>query len=306
MANQNVNYLTQHQEACRRLIDDDVSAIDLSIYNALFLIWNESKWADKLSINRTDVMNMAKVGNKNTYTASLKKLHDKGYIKYCPSNNPLIGSIVTITTFGTSGRNGITKYGKASGKGGGKASGKGGGTLYKHFKQIETIETIKTIKALTSAYAEVERLGIEISKKNEKIQELKSQIEEERKKASAEKKKEDEVMLPFTSDDFHQKWSAWKAYKKSQHKFTYRSASSEQAALIKLTEISNGLEETALLIIKESIANGWQGLFPLKNNQHGQQNSNPKQSGEGLNADYKRQLAERLANATSQGGNNGT
>jgi hypothetical protein len=82
--------------------DDNISAIDISIYNALFLIWNKVEFDTLLSINRNDIMKLAKVGNQNTYTATLKRLHELGYIEYKPSKNPLIGSIVTLIRFDNS------------------------------------------------------------------------------------------------------------------------------------------------------------------------------------------------------------
>ena len=79
--------------------DDELRAIDISLYNALFLIWNNTEFDTKISINRNDIMKLAKIGSANTYTKSLKKLHDKKYIIYKPSYNALIGSVVTILRF---------------------------------------------------------------------------------------------------------------------------------------------------------------------------------------------------------------
>lgn len=125
-----VNYILQHKNAFIKISQDkDITAIDIAVYNALFLIWNNCSFADEISINRNDVMNLAKVGNKNTYTSSLKRLNEKGFITYKPSNNPLIGSKVSITIFG-----------KGGGKSSDISSGKGGdtsdGTLYKQYNRI--------------------------------------------------------------------------------------------------------------------------------------------------------------------------
>lgn len=68
---------------------------------------------------------------------------------------------------------------------------------------------------------------------------------------------------PFT-EGFMPRWEEWKAYKKEQHRFTYKPIG-EQAAIDHLFELSAGNEEIAWLIIKEARANGWKGLFQLKN-----------------------------------------
>jgi hypothetical protein len=74
--------------------------------------------------------------------------------------------------------------------------------------------------------------------------------------------KGDEIVFPFTSENFIRHWSLWKQYR-GDIKKPYRSALSEQAALKKLSEYG---EETAIKMINESISNSWQGLFELKTN----------------------------------------
>jgi hypothetical protein len=72
------------------------------------------------------------------------------------------------------------------------------------------------------------------------------------------------VELPF-GKSFEQAWDGWKQYKRDEHRFSYKSAISEQAALSKIVELSNGNEETAIKIIRQSIENGWKGLFAYRN-----------------------------------------
>jgi hypothetical protein len=78
-----------------------------------------------------------------------------------------------------------------------------------------------------------------------------------------------EVILPFESPEFSKSWAAWKNYKKSSLKFNYASAESEQAALMKLCEVSGGIEDKAIKIINNSMGNGWKGFFPLKDDVNG-------------------------------------
>jgi hypothetical protein len=99
------------------------------------MIWNESGFADELSISRNEVMKLSKVGNANTYTKVLKELDEFGYIKYSPSYNPLIGSKVTIIRCDKGSDKGV-------GNGSGNSSDKGGDTLFKPIKLIKPKETI--------------------------------------------------------------------------------------------------------------------------------------------------------------------
>ena len=95
------------------------------------------------------------------------------------------------------------------------------------------------------------------------------------KKGGVEEKKE--IELPYDSEKFKAKWGEWKEYKHKEHRFRYKTAMSEQAALSKLTNLARG-EPEAIQIIQEAIANGWKGFFPLKfnNNNHEKQKPDPR------------------------------
>ena len=76
--------------------------------------------------------------------------------------------------------------------------------------------------------------------------------------------REKEVVYPFEGQEFLLLWAQWKQYKKDEHKFHYKSAVSEQAALHRLNTLSNGDEQQACEIIRASITNGWKGLFAVR------------------------------------------
>lgn len=76
---------------------------------------------------------------------------------------------------------------------------------------------------------------------------------------------------PFT-ESFLLTWDLWKQYKKEEFKFSYKSSLTEQTAIDHLFEISNGKEDVAIAIVKQSIGNGWKGLFELKNFGNGKTN----------------------------------
>jgi hypothetical protein len=83
------------------------------------------------------------------------------------------------------------------------------------------------------------------------------------------KRKKKEVIFPFDSNKFKQHWQIWKDYKKTEHKFQYKSEESEQAALKKLNKLADGIETTAIDIIDQSLENGWKGFFKLKTEHNG-------------------------------------
>jgi len=90
-------------EAFLRLSDEqNISAAHLSLYWTLFQLWNLGKFQKTVSINRTDTMNLARIGSKNTYYKVLKDLEARGYIKYYSSKNPMKGSHIEMTIFKTS------------------------------------------------------------------------------------------------------------------------------------------------------------------------------------------------------------
>lgn len=101
---------------------------------------------------------------------------------------------------------------------------------------------------------------------------------------------------PF-SEKFLDQWILWKNYKKTEHKFLFKSIESEQASLNDLVSKSNGNEETAIKIIHQSMANGWKGLFELKNEVNGRSKTNGSQTGNaGLQEAFARRYAERQQN----------
>ena len=94
------------------------------------------------------------------------------------------------------------------------------------------------------------------------------------------------INLPYNSKRFSNAWSLWKEYKKKDFRFTFKSAISESSALSKLHKMSEGNEENALLIIEQSVANGWKGFFELSKSQNKKSNE-PSQ-------DYMLNLKSRL------------
>lgn len=88
-----------------------------------------------------------------------------------------------------------------------------------------------------------------------------------------------ELIHPF-SEKFLDQWYTWKAYKKKEFKFLFKSIESEQEAINELINLSDKDESIAIQIIKKSMASGWKGFFKLKNNGADTKTSNgSKQTG---------------------------
>lgn len=102
-------------------------------------------------------------------------------------------------------------------------------------------------------------------------EEVETEIEGEKKgAASPDDRFEKKLILenPF-SEKFLMTWIMWKDFKKNHFKFLFRSIESEQIAINDLAKKSDFNEEKAIEIINQSIANGWKGLFEVKNKKNG-------------------------------------
>jgi len=80
--------------------DSRLNPTHISIYIALFQLWNINRFTESFYVNREEVMRIAKVGSKSTYHRCLKELDYWKYIRYLPSHNPYKGSRVHMLKFG--------------------------------------------------------------------------------------------------------------------------------------------------------------------------------------------------------------
>ncbi len=74
--------------------------------------------------------------------------------------------------------------------------------------------------------------------------------------------------MPFQSEELCAAWNEWIEDRKERKlkKYTTRGMKSQMTHLL---EISGNDEKVAVQIINQSIRQGWQGLFPLKNYSNG-------------------------------------
>jgi hypothetical protein len=83
----------------RILQDQNLNPTHISLYIALFQLWDINRFLNPISVTRDEVMRLSKICSKTTYHKCLRELNDKGYVKYEPSFNPYKGSMVFLVDF---------------------------------------------------------------------------------------------------------------------------------------------------------------------------------------------------------------
>lgn len=82
--------------------DSRLNPTHISLYVALFQLWNNYHFPTEFYINREEAMKLSKIGSKTTYHRCIKELHHWKYLIYEPSHNPFKGSRIKMFNFGTS------------------------------------------------------------------------------------------------------------------------------------------------------------------------------------------------------------
>jgi len=76
--------------------DAIISTTHISLYFTLFYQWHINNCISPFEIKRDQIMRMAKISSRKTFNKCMRVLHENGYIKYIPSYNPEINSMVCI------------------------------------------------------------------------------------------------------------------------------------------------------------------------------------------------------------------
>lgn len=82
--------------------DGRLNPTHISLYVALFQLWNNYHFPIEFYINREEAMQFSKIGSKTTYHRCIKEMHHWKYLLYEPSHNPFKGSRIKMFNFGTS------------------------------------------------------------------------------------------------------------------------------------------------------------------------------------------------------------
>jgi len=108
--------------------------------------------------------------------------------------------------------------------------------------------------------------------------------------------KDNGVHLPFNDVDFINKWQEWLQYR-AERKLARYVPTGLKRTFTKLFQDSGGSPQVAVAIIDQSLGNGWQGLFPIKEQQNFQNGgqANTKARVSAIDEDVlKDKLAERI------------
>ena len=76
--------------------DYDLNPTHISLYMAIFQLWNQNRFQNPISISRDELMRISKIASTATYHKCMKDLTDRGYVIYKPSFNPFKGSILEV------------------------------------------------------------------------------------------------------------------------------------------------------------------------------------------------------------------
>jgi hypothetical protein len=95
-----MNYI-HHMNQFLRIVKNDarLSPSHISLYMALFQQWNENYFHNPITLHRQEILTMAHIGSKNTYSRCLKELHDFGYLIYQPAPHKYQRAMVSMRRF---------------------------------------------------------------------------------------------------------------------------------------------------------------------------------------------------------------
>ena len=100
---QEVNYIKHLNEVFVQFSKDSrLNPTHISLYIALFQLWNLNRFLEEFYINRDEVMQLSKIGSKSTYHRCIKELNHWKYIVNFPSHNPYSGSKIKMLKSGPS------------------------------------------------------------------------------------------------------------------------------------------------------------------------------------------------------------
>ena len=76
--------------------DYELNPTHISLYMAIFQLWNQNRFQNPISISRDELMRISKIASTATYHKCMKELTEREYVIYKPSFNPFKGSILEV------------------------------------------------------------------------------------------------------------------------------------------------------------------------------------------------------------------
>jgi hypothetical protein len=74
--------------------DCRITTAHISVYASLWKKWEDMECKQSLIFFSYEIMPLCKISSYSTYHKIIKQLHEYGYIKYTPSYNHFLGSMV--------------------------------------------------------------------------------------------------------------------------------------------------------------------------------------------------------------------
>ena len=97
-----MNYIRHLNGFFVRLSQDQrMTPYHVSLYLALFQLWNLNRFKNPFTISRDETMKLSLIGSANNYARCMKQLQQWGYIRYISAANLYLGSQVTGIRFDT-------------------------------------------------------------------------------------------------------------------------------------------------------------------------------------------------------------
>ncbi|MBF2709092.1 transcriptional regulator [Flavobacterium soyangense] len=117
--------------------DFDLNPTHISLYMAIFQLWNQNRFQNPIGISRDELMRISKIASYATYHKCIRELDERDFVKYMPSYNPFKGSTLEVLN--------LDFYTKPIQK--------------KEIKKLKTQQKIKQVNE--QAIVQVDELGIE-------------------------------------------------------------------------------------------------------------------------------------------------
>lgn len=154
------NYIQAHQGLYLAIEEHDLETTQAAIVHALFYYWNQSRFKDRFSVSRDQLMQKSRIRNIKTYYRHINEI--KHLIGYEPSKNPNGASIFNISKF-------VLCDGSSDGSSDGLSDGSSEGTIYKHInitndtkqKEERTAPTNLPIKTKRQVKAKATKANME-------------------------------------------------------------------------------------------------------------------------------------------------
>lgn len=112
-----MNYIRHLNSAFGQFAKDQrLNPTHISLYIALFQLWNMNRFPKSFLVNREETMSLSKIGSRTTYHRCLTDLNNWNYVFYMPSHNAFKGSRIKMPIFGTTDGQAVDKHETSGGQ----------------------------------------------------------------------------------------------------------------------------------------------------------------------------------------------